>query len=236
MTMVESHGYRGVRGGGAESSVSSDVGAGKDNNNRERAILVRPRTRKLEQSSSMSQEQYEVIADHVDQVEYEFVAKLSISCALLACLVVWFAWSFWWDKNMRRSLTSRRRRGQRMPPVERTSSQPPPPPRGDTSPSSQGTGLGSGYQRDARAVGRIAQHQQNQRQKQSNGLGTPLKEFFNPMWGRTTNARGDRHAGFREWSALPDRSAEPGGSSRNAAVAPRGMRPPPQQRRWRAPR
>lgn len=188
---MESHGHVRVRGGGRESSVPSDMVGGKDSGS-ERASFVRPHLRKLEQSSSISQEQYEVIAEHVDQVEYEFIAKLSIACVLLACLMVWFAWSFWWDQNMRRSLASRRRRGQRMAHLERSSSQSPPPPGEDTSPSSQGGGIGVGYQRDAHAVGRIEQHQpQNQSQKQSNGLGTPLKEFFNPMWGKTSNARGE---------------------------------------------
>lgn len=195
--MVDNHGYVRIRGGGAESSIPFDMIGGKANS--ERASLVRPRLRKLEQSSSISQEQYDVIAEHVDQVEYEFIAKLSIACVLLACLMVWFAWSFWWDKNMRRSLASRRGcGGQRMARLERTSSQSPPP-GGDTSPSSQGTGVGVGYQRDAHAVGRVEQQHQQQhhgQKKQSNGLGTPLKEFFNPMWGKTSNPRGECTAYF----------------------------------------
>lgn len=184
-----------IRGGGAESIVPFDMiredwfaRSGR-----------RPRLRrKLEQSSSISQEQFEVVAEHVDQVEYEFIAKLSIACVLLACLMVWFAWSFWWEKNMRRSLASRRRRGQRMSRLERTSSLgSPPPPGGDTSPSSQGTGVGVGYQRDAHAVGRNDLHreqQQTQTQTTGQAQGTPLKEFFNPMWGQTSNSRGEEMA------------------------------------------
>lgn len=191
LRMVESHGHTHIRGG-----VPSDFIGGERVRiaRSERARLVRPRLRVLEQSSSISQEQYEFVAEHVDQVEYEFIAKLSIACVLLACLMVWFAWSFWWDKNMRRSLASRRRGGQRMARLERTSSHgSPPPPGGDTSPSSQGTGVGVGFQRDAHAVGRKdQQQQQGQGHRPNNGQGTPMTEFFNPMWGETSNSRGKR--------------------------------------------
>lgn len=202
----------------------------------ERASVVSGHLRQLEESSSISQEQYEVIAEHVDQVEYEFIAKLSIACVLLACLMVWFTWSFWWDKNMRRSLASRRRRGQWVPRLERTSSLgSPPPPGEDTNPSSQGMGVGVGYQRDSHAVGRSGQQQRQAQGHKNNGHGTLMTEFFNPMWEETSTS-GDRHTGFRERSAPPDRGDEPGGSSRNASVAPHERKPPQQQRRWRASR
>lgn len=135
------------------------------------------------------------MADHIDQVEYEFVAKLSIACILVASLAMWFALSFWWDKNVaksRRVAASRRRRlaagghQQQQGPLasemlRKTSCSESPPADRLLSPSYQGAGASAGNQRDTQ--GKDVERDECEEDHKTQDREEVFKEFFNPMWG-----------------------------------------------------
>lgn len=199
-------GWRGAVGpekffGGGMDDADSSVGVG---------ILSRPRELQFvatsEDTAVSAEDEYVlVIAEHLDQSEYEFVAKLSIACVLLAGLLVWFFWSFWWEKNMRRRVLASRRRnssrqGAAVRPQSTGSHDSARPSGGDTSPSTQGfgagtgAGSGSGYQRDAYAFSRGEQEPPPQQQtrglEEERTADQTITEFFNPLWGKTNSSRG----------------------------------------------
>ncbi|CAM9272133.1 unnamed protein product, partial [Scytosiphon promiscuus] len=199
------------------------------------------------------------IADHIDQVENEYVAKLSIACVLVASLAMWFALSFWWDKKVakrRRAAASRRRRlatgghQQQQAPLANgllriTSSFESPPEDRTLSPSFREAGVSGGYQRDTRGVdevvgredddnddddGRLERDEDHKRQEQEE-----VKEFFNPLWGVDRRESASHGGGDRRESPSPTRATvptalpQPWSSSSSSSPAYRKTRNVPQE-------
>ncbi|CAB1096156.1 unnamed protein product [Ectocarpus sp. CCAP 1310/34] len=146
-----------------------------------RASLVRPRSRAERQL--LEDEDVAAVADHMDQADSEFVAKMCIASAFLSCLLAWLAWSFWWDRNGRKLAGGRRGpRVQPRPPLPTTRSFDS---LSDSANSpSNGVGVADGCHRGALATDRSQPRQQQQRDEgQNRGQRQDgINEFYNPLW------------------------------------------------------
>lgn len=161
---------------------------------RKRASLVRPR--RGAERRLLEDEDVAAIADHMDQADSEFVAKMCIACAFLSCLLTWLAWSSSWDRNGRKRAGGRRGpRVQPRPPLRTTSSLDS---LSDSASSPiQGVGAADGCHRGALAADRSQPHQQQQQDEGRNQgqRQDGMNEFYNPLWGQ----RGASHCCGKSW-------------------------------------
>ncbi|CAM9867756.1 unnamed protein product [Ectocarpus sp. 6 AP-2014] len=188
-----------------------------------RASLVRPR--RGAERRLLEDEDVAAIADHMDQADSEFVAKMCIACAFLSCLLVWLAWSSWWDRNGRKRAGGRR--GPRVQPRLQCSLDS----LSDSASSPiQGVGAADGCHRGALAADRSQPRQlqqqddgRNQSQRQDE-----MNEFYNPLWGPRGASRccagafaADGHPVFQGEPASPHRGIERDSRAGAASTCPK---------------
>ncbi|CAM9409901.1 unnamed protein product [Ectocarpus sp. 4 AP-2014] len=212
------------RGRGRVHVMEWGVGGGSISN---RGSLVRPRRRAERQL--LEDEDVAAIADHMDQADSEFVAKMCIASAFFSCLLAWLAWSSWWDKNGRRRAGGRRGpRVQPRPPLRTTSSLDS---LSDSASSPiQEVAAADGCHRGALATD-LSQPLQQQQQDEGRNQGQRqdgMNEFYNPLWGQRGASRccagaiaADGHPVFQGEPASPHRGIERDSRAGAASTGPK---------------
>ncbi|CAM9533810.1 unnamed protein product [Ectocarpus sp. 12 AP-2014] len=192
-----------------------------------RASLVQPRRRAERQL--LADEDVATIADHMDQAESEFVAKMCIASAFLSCLLAWLAWSSWWSRNGRKREGGRRgHRVQPRPPLRTTSSL------DSLSDSANspiaGVGAADGCHRGTLATDRSQprQHQQQDEGRNEAQRQDGMNEFYNPLWGQRGASRccagaiaADGHPVLQGEPASPHRGIERDSRAGAASTCPK---------------